>query len=121
MCVEADAPTLSSPTRRRNPTRKEDSMRYAVLIGRVLYSAIFVLSAFTLFSPETTATARQTGVPLAHLAVPLAGVMAAAGGLSVLLGYRARIGAALVALFLIGVTPTLHAFWAVTDPATRQI
>jgi putative oxidoreductase len=96
-------------------------MRYAVLAGRILYSAIFVLSAFNLFSPETIAQARQAGVPLAQLAVPAAGVMAAVGGLSVLLGYRARIGAWLLVLFLVPVTPALHDFWAVTDPAMRQI
>jgi putative oxidoreductase len=96
-------------------------MRYAVLSGRILYSAIFVLSASTHFSPETIAAARQAGVPLAEIAVPMAGLMAAAGGLSVLLGYRARIGATLIAIFLIGVTPALHDFWTVTDPAMRQV
>ena len=96
-------------------------MRYAVLSGRILYSAIFVLSASTHFSPETSAAARQAGVPLAEIAVPMAGLMAAAGGLSVLLGYRARIGATLIAIFLIGVTPALHDFWTVTDPAMQQV
>lgn len=42
------------------------------------------------------------------------------GGLSILLGYRAKIGAWLIALFLISVTP-LHNFWAVHDPMMAQI
>ena len=42
------------------------------------------------------------------------------GGLSILLGYRARLGAWLIILFLVGVTP-LHNFWAVHDPMMAQI
>ena len=49
------------------------------------------------------------------------GVIALAGGLSILLGYRAKIGACLIALFLIAVTPVLHNFWTVADPMTRQM
>jgi putative oxidoreductase len=60
-------------------------------------------------------------VPLASLAVPLSGVIALAGGLSILLGYRARIGAWLIALFLALVTPALHNFWAVSDPMMHQM
>jgi putative oxidoreductase len=60
-------------------------------------------------------------VPLASIAVPLAGAIAIAGGLSILLGFRAKIGAWLLVLFLACVTPMLHNFWAVTDPMTRQM
>ena len=42
-------------------------------------------------------------------------------GLSILLGYRAKIGAWLIVLFLVPVTPMLHNFWAVTDPMMQQI
>jgi len=40
-------------------------------------------------------------VPLAAIAVPLSGVLAIAGGLSILLGYRAKLGAWLIVLFLV--------------------
>jgi putative oxidoreductase len=46
--------------------------------------------------------------------------MALAGGLSIAFGYRAKIGACLIALFLIGVTPMLHAFWGVADHVAAQ-
>jgi putative oxidoreductase len=59
-------------------------------------------------------------VPLASLAVPLSGVVALAGGLSVLLGYRAKIGAWLIVAFLIPVTLAMHNFWTVADPAASQ-
>ena len=38
------------------------------------------------------------------------------GGLSVALGYRARWGAWLLALFLVPATAIFHNFWAVKDP-----
>jgi putative oxidoreductase len=96
-------------------------MKYAVLLGRVLYSAMFVMSPFTHFSAQSIAYGRQAGVPLAELAVPLAGLLAGAGGLSILLGYRAKLGAWLIVLFLVPVTLTMHAFWAVPDPMMAQM
>jgi putative oxidoreductase len=53
--------------------------------------------------------------------VPLSGIFALAGGLSILLGYRAKVGAWLIALFLIPVTLTMHKFWAVHDPMMAQL
>jgi putative oxidoreductase len=70
---------------------------------------------------QTIAYAASQGVPLAALAVPFSGLLALAGGLSILLGYRARIGAWLIALFLVGVTPLMHNFWTVTDPMMYQM
>ena len=58
---------------------------------------------------------------MAGLLVPLSGAMALAGGVSVLLGYRAKIGAWLLVLFLIPVTVMLHNFWAVKDPTIAQM
>jgi putative oxidoreductase len=42
-------------------------------------------------------------------------------GLSILFGYRAKFGGWLIALFLAGVTPMLHNFWAVSDPMMHRI
>ena len=61
------------------------------------------------------------GVPFPSLAVPASGVLALAGALSILLGYRARIGAWLLVLFLVPVTLMMHNFWAATDLVTYQI
>jgi putative oxidoreductase len=58
---------------------------------------------------------------LASIAVPLSGVMAIAGGLSILLGYRAKLGAWLIVLFLIPVTLMMHKFWTVQDPMMAQV
>jgi putative oxidoreductase len=92
-----------------------------VLLGRFLFVLIFVMSGPRHFMSQTIAYAASQGVLLASIAVPLSGLIALAGGLSILLGYRAKIGAWLIALFLIGVTPMLHKFWVVTDPMMYQM
>ena len=55
------------------------------------------------------------------MTVPLSGILGGVGGLSILLGYRAKIGAWLIVLFLVPVTVTMHNFWAVTDPMMAQL
>jgi putative oxidoreductase len=100
---------------------RESAARYLAPIGRTLFAGIFVMAGLGNFSPQTIAFAAQSGVPLANIAVPVSGVMAIAGGLSVVLGFHARIGAVLIALFLIPVTFSMHAFWAVSDPMMQQI
>jgi len=96
-------------------------MRYVPLLGRLLFGLIFIMSSFGHFSSSTIGYAAQHGVPAAHFLVPLAGVMALLGGLSVLFGFKARFGALLLILFLVPVTFTMHNFWAVSDPAARQM
>lgn len=92
-----------------------------VLLGRLFFALIFLLAGPNNFSGQTIAYAASQGVPLASIAVPLSGVLAIVGGLSILLGYRARTGAWLIALFLVAVTPTMHKFWTVTDPMMQQM
>lgn len=96
-------------------------MRYLALFGRAAFAAIFLLTAFGHFSPQTIAYSAQQGVPLAGFLVPASGVLAFAGGLSVLLGYRTRLGAWALVLFLVPVTLTMHAFWTMSDPLMAQI
>jgi putative oxidoreductase len=99
----------------------EGAGRFAVPIGRALFSLIFLSAGMGHFSPATIGMAAAQGVPLASLAVPASGVLALAGGLSVLLGYRARLGAVLLLLFMVPVTLFMHRFWAVSDPMMRTI
>jgi putative oxidoreductase len=96
-------------------------MEYLPLIGRVCFSALFIVAAPGHFTARYIGIAAQAGVPAAALLVPLSGVLALAGGLSVALGYKAKFGALLLVVFLIPVTVTMHGFWAVSDPMTRQL
>jgi putative oxidoreductase len=93
----------------------------AVLAGRLLFSLIFLLAAVGHFSHQEIAYAALQGVPLASIAVPLSGVLALLGGLSLLVGYRAKWGAWLLILFLVPVTLWMHNFWAVKDPMMAQM
>lgn len=92
-----------------------------VLLGRLFFALVFLTAAPNNFRGQTIAYAASQGVPLASVAVPLSALLALVGGFSILLGYRARIGAWLIALFLVGVTPLLHNFWAVSDPMMHQM
>lgn len=92
-------------------------MRYVPLVGRILYSLIFLMSGLTVhFSAQGVQFAEAHGVPAASVLVPLSGILEILGALSIILGYRAKLGAWLLVLFLVPVTFTMHAFWAVTDP-----
>src|SRR5258706_1928535 len=103
------------------PVSWESTRASVVLAGRILFSLIFIMAAFGHFLRGAIAYAASQGVPFARLAVPLSGVIAFAGGLSILLGYRAKVGAWLIVLFLAAVTPMLHNFWIVADPMMHQM
>jgi putative oxidoreductase len=92
-----------------------------VLVGRLFFASIFLMAAPNHFRSQTIEYAASQGVPLASIAVPLSGIIALAGGLSVLLGYHAKLGGWLLVLFLLPVTLMMHAFWKVADPAMAQI
>jgi putative oxidoreductase len=92
-----------------------------VVLGRFLFALIFLMAGANHFSRQTIGFAASQGVPLASIAVPLSGVLSIAGGLSILLGYRAKLGAWLIVLFLVPVTVMMHKFWLVQDPMMAQI
>lgn len=117
--MSASSSTLS--TRSQTTSISLEGAGAITLLSRFLFVLIFLMSAPMHFSGKTIAYAASQGVPLATVAVPLSGVLALVGGLSILLGYRAKIGAWLLVAFLAGVTPLMHNFWAVADPMMRQM
>lgn len=92
-----------------------------VLLGRFLFALIFLMSGPNHFSKQAIGYAASQGVPLASIAVPFSGLLALAGGLSILVGYRAKLGAWLIVLFLVPVTVMMHKFWTVSDPMAQQV
>ena len=92
-----------------------------VVSGRFLFALIFLMAGVNNFNKQSIGYAASQGVPMASILVPLSGALAIVGGLSILLGYRAKLGAWLIGLFLIPVTLMMHKFWTVTDPAMAQI
>jgi putative oxidoreductase len=97
------------------------------LLARLLIVPVFALAAFrhiTDFAATKAAAARgfaNVGITLPDgMVAVLAGVSCALlviGCLCLLLGWQARVGALCLALYLIGVTPTLHAFWTASGEA----
>lgn len=95
--------------------------QYLAPVGRFFYSLIFILSGLNHFNSETINYAASSGLPFANFLVPLSGLLAIIGGLSVLIGYKARWGALCLIVFLIPVTLKMHAFWDITDPQMKQM
>jgi putative oxidoreductase len=85
-----------------------------LLLGRILLSGIFLMSA--VMKATHWSHTEETMVEKGMVAVPFFLLMAIlfelCGGLSVLLGFFARWGALLLILFLIPVTLVFHNFWA---------
>jgi len=97
-------------------------MAVAFLIGRIIVGLYYINSGIRHFTHLNMMAgyAGSKGVPLPKLAVPGSGALLVIGGLSLLLGYQPVIGIAAVVLFLIGVSPMMHNFWAVQDPMQKM-
>lgn len=97
-------------------------MDVLVLIGRILFVFLFLGAAFGHLtqSKQMAGYAESRGVPMAKVAVPASGVLLAVGGLMVLLGIWADLGALLLVLFLVPTAVLMHAFWKETDGQSKQ-
>jgi putative oxidoreductase len=93
-------------------------MRFLFPLGRGLFAFNFVLALPYHFTHEAVQVAAEQGVPLAGVLVPLSGLLALAGGLSVAIGYKTRWGAWALVAFLVPVTLWMHAFWRLSNPNT---
>lgn len=96
-------------------------MNYLSLIGRILFALIFMLSATGKFSAEIAAFTASKGVPMANLIVPFTGIMELVGAVLLITGFRFRLGAIILLVFLLPVTLVMHNFWTIADPMMRQI
>lgn len=80
------------------------------LAGRVPLSAIFLLSGISKISAPaaTLAYISSVGLPFAHLALAVAVLVEVVGGVALVLGYRTRLFAALLALFTVATALAFH-------------
>lgn len=97
-------------------------MDVVLLIGRILFVLLFVLSAVGhLTQPGNMAGyAQSKGVPAAKGAVVLSGLVMLVGALSVVLGVWGDLGALLLLVFLVPTTFLFHAFWNEKDPMAKM-
>lgn len=97
-------------------------MEIVMFIGRILFAAMFVLSGINHFTKAEAMTgyAQFKGVPQPKLANLVSGVILLAGGLSVILGIVADLGALVVSILLVIMAVLMHDFWKQSDPQAQQ-
>jgi putative oxidoreductase len=98
-------------------------MDVVLVIGRVLFSAIFFRSGIQHLRDDGTMSgyAAAKGVPYARLMVPVTGSMILAGSILISLGVWADLGALLIVAFLIPTALIMHAYWKIDDPQARAM
>lgn len=98
-------------------------MNYIPLIGRILFSMIFISSGLShIFKlNQMSQYTASMGVPLPTVATLVTGIMILLGGLSILLGYKVKIGAILLIVFLVPTSFIAHAFWGIEDAIQAQM
>ena len=99
-----------------------DATATVLLLGRLIFGGYFVMSGIAHFRNRKAMAqyAAAKGAPASTLAVLATGALLAAGGLSVITGILPILGLAALAVFLVGVTPVMHAFWTIQDPMMRM-
>lgn len=88
------------------------------LVGRLLLCGIFFLSAVGNKIPkfnEVVGYMEKAGVPAPQLLLPGAIAFLILGSISIVLGFRGRIGALLLFIFLALATYYFHAFWKLPE------
>jgi uncharacterized membrane protein YphA (DoxX/SURF4 family) len=88
-------------------------MNAVMLVGRILFAFMFVMSGFNhLAKAEAMAGyAAYKKVPAPKLANLLSGVLMLLGGLSIILGVYADLGALVLAILLVAMAVKMHDFW----------
>ena len=96
---------------------------FVSIISRLMIVAIFLMSAvgnkIPNFGNVTTYMASE-GVPMPSVMLSGAIVFLVVGGASVLVGYKAQAGAALLLIFLVLATVFFHDFWTFEGEARQQ-
>jgi uncharacterized membrane protein YphA (DoxX/SURF4 family) len=88
-------------------------MNAVMLVGRILFAFMFVASGLNhLAKAEAMAGyAAYKKVPAPKLANLLSGVLMLLGGLSIILGVYADLGAVVLAVLLVAMAVKMHDFW----------
>lgn len=93
------------------------------VLGRILLCAIFAMSAaneIVHFDATVKDQVIPHQVPWPPYALLAAIVFTIVGSLLIILGFKARVGALLLLVFLVLATYYFHAFWKEADPQAHQ-
>jgi putative oxidoreductase len=90
----------------------------SIVLGRILIGQIFLLAGIHKMMDWQGMAAYMTskGMPLVPFFLTGAMLVETLGGLSVIFGIQARIGALLLMAFLVPATLIFHDFWTLEDP-----
>ena len=91
-------------------------------LGRLLMSVIFILSGFQklMHFSQVASMMAGKGIPLASVALALSITIEIGGGLLLIIGYKVRYVAIVMALWMVPVTLTFHNFWAYQGDAREM-
>ena len=97
-------------------------MDLIIVIGRILFGGFFLMSGINHFTKleAMTGYAKYKKLPAAKLGVLISGLMLVIGGITIILGYYADLGALLLAIFLVLAAVIFHNFWKETDATAKQ-
>lgn len=96
-------------------------MKIPFLLGRLAFGGFFIYNGINHLKERKTMAqyAQSKNVPAPEVAVAGTGLMMIAGGASIVLGIKPKLGAAAIIGFLAGVSPVMHNFWKTEDPNQR--
>ena len=94
--------------------------KFGPVTGRFLIAVIFLFSGLAKIGgfAQTAGYMAAKGLPMVEVLLVLSIVIEIAGALMVIVGWRARLGAAALFLWMIPVTLVFHNFWAA--PVAQQ-
>ena len=97
-------------------------MDIVLIIGRVLFALMLVTGGLNHFTKAEAMAgyAAHKGVPQPKLANLVSGLMLLLGGLSIILGVWADLGALLSAAVLLAMAVMMHDFWKADDQAKQM-
>ncbi len=93
------------------------------VLSRIMIATIFLMSAVGNKIPNFNNVAgymTSEGVPMSQVMLVGAIVFLIAGSLSIIVGFKARIGAALLLVFLVLATYFFHDFWTFENAQAKQ-
>jgi uncharacterized membrane protein YphA (DoxX/SURF4 family) len=97
-------------------------MNAVLVIGRVLFVALFIVSGIGHFKSleAMTGYAKYKKLPAAKLGVIASGLFFLLGGIYIVLGVWVDLGALMIAVTMVLVAIIFHQFWKETDANTKM-
>lgn len=97
-------------------------VQYLAPVGRLLLALVFIASGASKIRDwqQPSGMMADRGLPAVNVLLSVAVALEIIGGVSVLLGLYARLGALALLAFLIPVSVVMHNFWAIDEGPERM-